>query len=287
MLLKLKPILTVVWWSLLSVWFHLGPAYSANPIYQTFDTPVSKHILTNTTAGKEVLNQITGLSTQHTSGSAYPSFTQRIHWRVNREVRNALASKLQEVEQEFLQFRTQKGLSALIQGDVLFTAEELSYLESAAKKLMDSSMHDLLNKAKTPFATRGKTVKCEPLLMPPAVSGTAAYGDFSVRESRALTGDSSQSLSTNIEIPSATAFPVFTNLKPRIQAYIGFFRALKLTEANLKTLFGFAGNSFTMDDLVILRRYNRMLDGLSFYWETKLMTLALSQERPHLYTVLN
>ncbi len=73
----------------------------------------------------------------------------------------------------------------------------------------------------------------------------------------------------------------------QFRAYRGFFRSFRLAEGDWKTLLGFKGKAFTPNDLAIIRKYNRLLDGLNDYAQMRLVMRSFANERPVLYTKLN
>ncbi|HTL12471.1 MAG TPA: hypothetical protein VL588_08295 [Bdellovibrionota bacterium] len=73
----------------------------------------------------------------------------------------------------------------------------------------------------------------------------------------------------------------------RLRAYRDFFRAFKISEGDWRTLFGASGKNMTIDDVVRIRRTNRVLDALNDYEQTRLMIRAFVNERPALYARLN
>jgi hypothetical protein len=76
-------------------------------------------------------------------------------------------------------------------------------------------------------------------------------------------------------------------LAERFRLYTVYFKAFTISDAEAARLFGLAGKTFTENDLVLVRKLNRLLDVLNEYTRMRLVVKAFAQERPALYEALN
>ena len=253
--------------------------YANEGAYRIFESVVSKYLFTQTTAGKEILSKVIGMESERVTQTSFRSFLQRMQWEENQMLRGELYERIIKVEDDFSAYRDGKGRKGRSDSENILLKDEMEFLANAAKELRNNRIENLLFERET-------------LLVVEKTPYIKAKADFMNTSGKAI----SEAGGTIPLLPTRDSSAI--NLKAakmrwheqitmRFRAYRNFFKTFQLADGEWKVLFELNGKAFTPRDLMIIRKYNRLLDGLNEYAKMRLMIRSFANENPALYTTLN
>lgn len=236
-------------------------------------------IFRETPAGMKVLERITGSTiADRVSDSAFRSFTERLRLSENRVLHRELNAEIRKIDGEFSRYRTEKGRPAKVEAGEVLPADELEFLARAAESLRGNVIENLIFESTTFVAIRKAHYASvrESFLTAPNGTPEGEIPQLPISGGRASAVDIDR-----------TTLTWRGKIAMRFRAYRNFFKAFKLSDGQWKTLFGREGKNFTVRDLVLVRKVNRLMDALNEYAKMRLVIKSFANERPLLYSRLN
>ncbi|MCC7441201.1 MAG: hypothetical protein IT285_06195 [Bdellovibrionales bacterium] len=281
-----------------------APVAQANP--RALEGILARLVLAEVEAAGPLIRRVTGISSEAVSRPMVNSFLERMRWEQSRALRGHLDREFGDLNREFEAFRTRRGSTEPIRDGHVLTAEEREFLEEAARRrLATNRIENLLDEAVVflrtpkPFASTTAHGTSSPVTL------ATTQQEFLAGAEAANTSHSADdivAIGTGEEIPrlplpaaagaslgdvASARISWWAQIGVRLRAYRDFSRAFMIAEGNWRSLFGAGGKRFSVDDLVMIRRLNRLLNSLNDYAKTRLMMRAFANERPALYSRLN
>jgi hypothetical protein len=239
-----------------------------------FETLLAREVFFGTTAGTRLIGRITESSATQLSDGLFRNFLQRMNWGQMSPLAEEIAFNLRSLEDEFRVFRVAKGRPVELRAGEILSVEEREFLERAAQRLLTGNKLENLLLESRQFVEIARSSR-----------------------TRTATGTTGASLASGPEVPAlpnvdAPDFAVLNQtflqkIQHRFRLYRNFVRALQMTEGDWRNLFTVSGRPFTVEDWVVIRKYNRLFAVLNEHARMRLVFKAFTQERPVLYAKLN